>query len=512
MSDEELKYLYLRGIVANLEVLEMAKNDYSQDNSESVKTIMRMAHQLRGSGGTYGFPEITKAAGKLEDSSTELLIANTDKLIELLKKLTAQATYKKEKLLLIEDDENILRILEEKLIAPNREILISKTIKHAKEIIATNEISMILLDLILPDGDGRNLLVSLKERVVTASIPVVIMTAKKGESAKSECTALGADDYIEKPFDPSTLSVKVNAKLKKTFEYNREFRRDTLTGLYNRSAFVEVFERTMLISSRSKKPFSIGFLDVDQFKLVNDTYGHSIGDEVLKRLSDIIKRALRKSDLLARWGGEEFVVLFPDTGVEGAKEALLKALDMIRKEVFRSEEDVEFHITFSAGVSSVSENQNVEEAISNADMFLYKAKASGRDKIVTESEEIRAEIRTILLAEDDKIIASLIIDRLEREGFEVNHFLNGSDAFDSISQTNFSLAILDVKMPGMDGFELLTSIRNNPTYSKMPVIILTSMGKEINIVKGLDLGADDYMVKPFSPIELVARIRKLISK
>ena len=512
MSDEELKYLYLRGILANLEVLEMAKNDYSLNNSESVKTILRMAHQLRGSGGTYGFPEITKVAGKLEDSSTELLIVNTDKLIELLKKLTAQATHKKEKLLIIEDDEDFLRILEEKLIAPNRDILISKTIKHAKEMIATNEISMILLDLILPDGDGRNLLVSLKERVVTASIPVMIMTAKKGESAKSECTALGADDYIEKPFDPSTLSVKVNAKLQKTFEYNRELRRDTLTGLYNRPAFVEAFERIMLISSRSKKTFSIGLLDVDQFKQVNDTYGHSIGDEVLKRLSDIIKNALRKSDLLARWGGEEFVVLFPDTGVEGAKEALLKALDMIRKEVFRSEEDVEFQITFSAGVSSVSEDQNVEEAISNADMFLYKAKASGRDRIVTESEEVRDEVRTILLAEDDKLTASLIIDRLEREGFEVKHFLNGSDAFESIGKINYSLAILDVKMPGMDGYELLTSIRNNQTYSKMPVIILTSMGKEISIVKGLDLGADDYMVKPFSPIELVARIRKLISK
>ena len=117
-------------------------------------------------------------AGTLEDSSSDSVVTHTDNLIELLKKLTAHSNFQKEKLLVIEDDEDLLRVLEKKLKAPNREILIAKSIKDATEIIESNEISMILLDLILPDGDGRNLLVDLKERTVTASIPVIIMTAK----------------------------------------------------------------------------------------------------------------------------------------------------------------------------------------------------------------------------------------------------------------------------------------------------------------------------------------------
>ena len=512
MDDEELKSLYLRGLVSKLEVLEMAKNDFSQDSSKAIDTLRRLAHQLRGSGGTYGFPEVTEMAGTLEDSSSESVVTHADNLIELLKKLTAHSNFQKERLLIIEDDEDLLRVLEEKLKAPNREILIAKSIKDATEIIESNEISMILLDLILPDGDGRNLLVDLKERTVTASIPVIIMTAKKGEAAKSECAALGADEFTEKPFDPSTLSVIVNARLQKFSEYNRELRKDPLTGLANRSALLEAYQRTMLISSRSGKPFSIGLLDIDHFKQVNDTYGHKIGDEVLKGLSNTVENVLRKSDLMARWGGEEFVVLFPDTRVDGAKAALQKALDSIREKLFLSEDKKEFHITFSAGITSVGSEQKVGEAISKSDRLLYKAKASGRNRIISENDEVKEEIRTILLAEDDMLIASLIIDRLERERFEVKHFLNGSDAFEFICNTNLSLAILDVKMPGMDGYELLSRIRNETSNSKMPIIILTSMGKEADIVKGLELGADDYMVKPFSPIELVTRIRKLINK
>ena len=512
MSDEELKSIYLRGLVGKLGVLEMAKNDYAHENSEAIDILLRVAHHLRGSGGTYGFPEVTEMAGMLEDSTPDSIVTHADNLIELLKKLTALSTPQKEKLLIIEDDDDLLRVLEEKLKAPNRELFIAKSIKDATEIIVSNDISLILLDLILPDGDGRNLLVDLKERTVTASIPVMIMTAKKGEAAKSECAALGADEYIEKPFDPSTLLVTISARLQKISEYNRELRRDPLTGLANRSALLEAYDRTMLISSRSGKPFSIGLLDIDHFKQVNDTYGHKTGDEVLKGLSNTVKNVLRKSDLMARWGGEEFVVLFPDTRVDGAKAALQKALDSIREELFLSEDKKEFHITFSAGISSVGNEQKVGEAIAKSDRFLYKAKASGRNRIISESDEVKEEIRTILLAEDDKLIASLIIDRLERERFEVKHFLNGSDAFEFLCNTNLSLAILDVKMPGMDGYELLSRIRNETSNSKIPIIILTSMGKEADIVKGLELGADDYMIKPFSPIELVARVRKLINK
>ena len=115
MGDEELKSIYLRGLVTKLEVLEMAKNDYVHDNPEAIDILRRVAHHLRGSGGTYGFPEVTEMAGMLEDSSSESVVTHADNLIELLKKLTAHSNFQKEKLLVIEDDEDLLRVLEKNI-------------------------------------------------------------------------------------------------------------------------------------------------------------------------------------------------------------------------------------------------------------------------------------------------------------------------------------------------------------------------------------------------------------
>ena len=115
----------------------------------------------------------------------------------------------------------------------------------------------------------------------------------------------------------------------------------------------------------------------------------------------------------------------------------------------------------------------------------------------------------MLLVEDDRVTATLIQHRLVREGFDVMDFLNGEDAFRWASGSSFDLAILDVKVPGMDGFELLERLRAIPRLESVPIIMLTSLGSEADVVRGLELGANDYMLKPFSPAELLARVRRL---
>jgi len=118
----------------------------------------------------------------------------------------------------------------------------------------------------------------------------------------------------------------------------------------------------------------------------------------------------------------------------------------------------------------------------------------------------------ILVAEDDTVTSSLIVYRLSREpGFEVQHFKDGLDALNALKQQSFDLAVLDVQMPGLDGFGVLTRMREVPELQSIPVIMLTSLGEEEDIVRGLEIGANDYMVKPFSPAELIARVRRLLA-
>ena len=117
-----------------------------------------------------------------------------------------------------------------------------------------------------------------------------------------------------------------------------------------------------------------------------------------------------------------------------------------------------------------------------------------------------------MLAEDDNLVASLIKHRLERDGFEILHFSDGAEALKGMPAGGAALVILDVKMPGLDGFELLTRLRNHPAYKSAPVMMLTALGSESDVTRAYDLGADEYLVKPFQPTELLGRVRRLIAR
>jgi DNA-binding response OmpR family regulator len=117
----------------------------------------------------------------------------------------------------------------------------------------------------------------------------------------------------------------------------------------------------------------------------------------------------------------------------------------------------------------------------------------------------------ILVAEDDRVTATLIGYRLDREpGFDVRQYADGLDALKALSEIDFDLALLDVQLPGIDGFGILGHMRADPRLRAIPVIMLTSLGNEEKVIRGLEDGANDYVVKPFSPAELVARIRRLL--
>jgi DNA-binding response OmpR family regulator len=117
----------------------------------------------------------------------------------------------------------------------------------------------------------------------------------------------------------------------------------------------------------------------------------------------------------------------------------------------------------------------------------------------------------VLLAEDDELIASVVSHRLSREGYDVRHCADGAAALAAAAESRADLAVLDVKMPAMDGFELLARLRALPAWADVPVLFLTSLGGEQDLVRAFDLGANDYVLKPFSPAELVARVRRLLS-
>lgn len=507
---EEIRTWFRQGLIARIDALNSAKAALQQQELQAGESIRRIAHSLRGSGQTYGFPEITRMAGEVEEATDTGLLTSLDRLLAAMREVASGADGAKIKILVIEDDLDTAALVQTALASDNREIVLVGSAAEAERVLNDDDIRMVILDLVLPDTDGRNLLVKLREQPRTAAIPVIVVSVLVGPLPKTECFALGADEYFEKPIDAETFAVAVSAKLQRATELNWAARRDPLTGLRNRAGFTEAFNHELSRSDRTQSPLAIAILDLDHFREINDLHGHAAGDHALQAFSKTLSRTVRRADLVARWGGDEYVVLFPNTGVPGAVLALKKVQRAARAPWLVTGAGVEIRASFSSGVARVSGTPTVDEAVAAADRMLYLAKASGRNRIVSSPEEVMRSAERILLVEDDEFTARIIEQQLEIEGFEVVRFGDGLAAYEAAPDLEVSLAILDIKLPGLDGFELLTRLQQIPAFARVPILILTSMGREQDVVKGFELGASDYMTKPFSAAELFARMHRLL--
>ena len=178
---------------------------------------------------------------------------------------------------------------------------------------------------------------------------------------------------------------KVNKELQRLKDALQEQAdHDPLTNLYNRRYFHNVADDIFNISKRNQNALSVLILDIDFFKKVNDTYGHNVGDTVIKTLSEIMQNSTRKSDVVARFGGEEFVILLPNTDINGAKNIGLKIAKAIEATPIQAKGNKPFHVTVSVGAASViPEDKSIDDTINRADMALYEAKNSGRNRVVS---------------------------------------------------------------------------------------------------------------------------------
>jgi CheY-like chemotaxis protein len=162
--------------------------------------------------------------------------------------------------------------------------------------------------------------------------------------------------------------------------------------------------------------------------------------------------------------------------------------------------------SFSAAIVGDDGGRGLHDTHARAHRFALDFNRAGGDRVAIHSHASRN--RRVLLAEDDTLTAALIIHRLEREGFEVVHHSDGISAIESIEDDTFGMVLLDVQMPGVDGFEVLKRVRTTQHLTGVPVVMLTAVGSERDVVRGFELGADDYILKPFSPAELTARLKR----
>jgi len=251
--------------------------------------------------------------------------------------------------------------------------------------------NLILLDVTMPGMDGYEVCLQLKNNAATRDIPVIFITALTDQGNEAFGLQLGAVDYIVKPVNAPIVRARVRNHLalqlarteltQKNEELEQLAIRDKLTGIYNRRKLDESLAREITRAGRYGRPLSIIMLDLDHFKEVNDTYGHPAGDTVLVETATRLRAALRTSDIPGRWGGEEFLILCPETGLQAAvglaKRILSDHSDSIFLGIGR--------LTASFGVATHRAGDRPEDILSRVDAALYCAKNNGRNRVEQET-------------------------------------------------------------------------------------------------------------------------------
>jgi two-component system cell cycle response regulator len=488
--------------------LEAAAEALKSGQAEAADSIRRIAGRIAETARSTGMDRAATAAGVLQTANARELDSVVDSVLDFLRTEMRRVPETKERVLIVEDDRVTATVMKDTLECPEWDVVVATTGREALQIIEQGDISVILLDLVLPDLDGRDILLKLRNATATAWTPVIVLTAKDDALTQSECYALGADGFLVKPIDWEVLRSAVSSKLQRVGALHREAHLDALTMLPNRAAFWDAFAKSL--SQRAGTALSVAMIDLDRFKSVNDTYGHETGDEVLRIVARVLTNSLRGRDFLARWGGEEFCVFMPHTPQRAAVRVLNNALQRIRQTTITATDGRQFTTTFSCGVATVSAGIGGGDALAQADRHLYVAKNAGRNRIISDAESDEPPKPRVLLADDDKNVCMTVKLTLEREGFEVVSYPDGASALMAAANLDFAMAIIDVGMPIMDGFELVKHMRALPKCAATPIVMLTGAGSQADIVKGFQLGVSDYIVKPFQRGEFVARIWRLL--
>ncbi len=293
------------------------------------------------------------------------------------------------KILIVEDDPIQRKYLLTLLIKAGHEVSEAKNGNAAWPMIESGDFRIVISDWMMPGLSGTELVQKIRGRSSTDYMYVILLSAKDTRKNMIEGLESGADDYIAKPLDKAELMarLKIASRILDLEQRLKEMAlRDALTGVFNRHAFVPDVEAEFIRADRAGIGMGVLMIDIDDFKLVNDTYGHGAGDETLQQVAQAIKISCRPYDTVCRWGGEEFVVLIVDCD----ESTLFLLADRIRVSIGEigpvSAPKGYFKVTASIGSAfRRPESGSLPAAIARADECMYKAKKAGKNRVLQEA-------------------------------------------------------------------------------------------------------------------------------
>jgi len=305
------------------------------------------------------------------------------------------------RILLVERSKPVAQAISAVLAEDSDAVAVAQNLAEAQAMAEAGRYDLIMTNIQVGVEDGLQLCARLRAHEETRQIPILIIIEAFDVARLVRGFDIGASDYLIQPIDPNELLARVRIQIRR-HRYQERLRAnyerslslaliDPLTGLYNRRYALRHLDGLMQRVTENKKPLAVMLCDIDHFKAINDRYGHVVGDQVLRQFAERASAGMRNVDMLARFGGEEFIVLMPDTAGRAALMVAKRLCHKMAAAPFVVDNDLSIPVTVSIGISATAQTMDGNTFINNADMALYRAKREGRNRAIADPAALPSE-------------------------------------------------------------------------------------------------------------------------
>jgi diguanylate cyclase (GGDEF)-like protein len=420
------------------------------------------------------------------------------------------------KVLAVDDDPQILAALRVLLEPQGMHLTCLEDPTYFWETLKSVQPDLLILDIMMPNVSGVELCQSVRQDVEWNWLPILFLTARTDAEMLQQVFASGADDCVIKPILPEELSVRVLNRLKRSQLLRTQAETDSITGIFNRQQGTQALNQLLQLVSQAQQPLCLAAIDLDHFQQVNDRHSHLQGDRVLHQFGQFLKQKFRSGDVVARWGGEEFIVGMYGTIREDGTERLAEILEEWRSISLMPPNHVPLSVTFSAGIAQYPfDGKNLQTLYRTASAALYRAKVAGRDRVLSVDRRspvlLTEQWVDVLLVYPEHEFPHLLLRALETRGYNACWLQSSKSALESLrgerSPLKAQVILLADSLSEPDMLEMLKQLGTQMLKQSLILLLL----EQVDLVEPAKvLGASHYLLSPFKIPAVMQYLRQAL--